>query len=201
MLAGGAAVADAWMETVADIDDSILLKAVDEAQAAAAAAGREERAPVIRLLKPTQLFYKAKLQKVKQSLDVEKGDIAKSLTEAFELAAAFTPKDPAAQQIVELKNFIRLLSARKASKAEGVTLKNVIRTIAELHKFQLLRGRAEGLADVDIIDLSAFLEEGTSALARALPALKWLAKHAGLAWAVTELAAPEKSKRVEPGEQ
>ena len=31
MAAGGAAVADSWMETVADIDDTILLWAVDAA--------------------------------------------------------------------------------------------------------------------------------------------------------------------------
>ena len=60
------------MVAVADIDDSILLKAV------AAAAGREERPPVICLLKPTKLFYKATPQKVKQRLDVKKGDMAKS---------------------------------------------------------------------------------------------------------------------------
>ena len=119
MLAGGAAVADAWMETVADIDGSILLKAaVDEAQAAAAAAGTEERPPVIRFLQPTKLCYKAQRQKAKQSMDGEKGDMAKSLPKAFELAAAFRPKDPASQQIVEWKNFIRLLAARKASKAQ-----------------------------------------------------------------------------------
>ena len=54
--AGGAAVADAWMETVADIDDPILLRAVDEAHAAAATVRREERPPIVRLLKPTKLL-------------------------------------------------------------------------------------------------------------------------------------------------
>ena len=74
-----------------------------------------------------------------------------------------------------------MLAAKKASRAEGATLKNFIRIIAELHKFQLLRGRAEGLADVDLLDLSAFLEGGASAPARALPSLKWFAKHASRA--------------------
>ena len=39
MKAGGSAVADAWMEVAADVDDAILLRAVDEAHVAAAAGG------------------------------------------------------------------------------------------------------------------------------------------------------------------
>ena len=77
------------------------------------------------------------------------------------------------------------------AKAELATIK--VRTIAELQKLQLLRGRAEGLLDVDVIDLSAFLESGMSAPSRALPALRWFVKHAGVAWLVGELIASDSS--------
>ena len=87
------------------------------------------------------------------------------------------------------------------AKAEPATIKNVVRTTAELHKFQLLRGRAEGLLDVDVIDLSAFLESGTSAPSRALPALRWFVKHAGVAWSVGELIAPDRVRRAAYGEK
>ena len=107
------------METVADIDGSVLLRAVDEAQAAAASASREERPPVIRLLKPAKLFHKAKPQRPKQTEATEQGDLAKSLAESFEVTAARKPKEPAAPQVGEWKNFIRLLASRKAPKAGG----------------------------------------------------------------------------------
>ena len=60
MKAGGSAVADAWMEVAADVDDTILLRAVDKAQMAAAAARQGERPPVIRYFKLSKPFYKAR---------------------------------------------------------------------------------------------------------------------------------------------
>ena len=53
---------------------------------------------------------------------------------------------------------------------------------------------------MDLIDLSTFLTEGTSAPSRALPALCWFSKHAALEWAVGDLVAPERTRGTEPGE-
>ena len=86
---------------------------------------------------------------------------------------AYKPRNCTSQQLTDWRSFLRqLLTVRKAAKAESATIKNVIRTIAELHKSQLLRGRAEGLLDVDVIDLPAFLESGASAPSWALPAFR-----------------------------
>ena len=52
MGAGGSAVADAWMEATAVVDDSQLLRAVDDAQAAAHSRQQEERPPLARYMKP-----------------------------------------------------------------------------------------------------------------------------------------------------
>ena len=73
--------------------------------------------------------------------------MAKSLPKAFELAAAFRPKGPASRS--------RSWSGRISS-ACWLPGKRPRRnpTVAELNRFQLLRGSAEGLADVDI-DVSA----------------------------------------------
>ena len=86
--------------------------------------------------------------------------------------------------MVEWRSFLRQLTASKAQKAEPATVKSVVQTVTELYQFQLLRGRAAGLADVALIDLSSFLTEGTSAPSRALPALRWFSKHAALDWAL-----------------
>ena len=126
--------------------------------------------------------------------------LAPSLAEAFELCEAFKPKDATDQQLIEWRSFLRQLTARKAQKAEPATVKNVVRTVTELYQFQFTRGRAAGLADVGLIDLSSFLTEGISAPSRALPALRWFSKHAALDWALGDLVAPERTRQTEPGE-
>ena len=57
---GGSAVADAWMEVAADVDDAILLRAVDEAHMAATAARRGSAPPAIRHFQLSKPFYKAR---------------------------------------------------------------------------------------------------------------------------------------------
>ena len=155
MQAGGSAVADAWMEATAVADDSQLLRALDEAQAAAQSSRQEELPLLARYMKPAKLFYKAR-----QKAGLEG---AGSLVETFAMVHAYRPRSCTSQQLTDWRSFLRQLTARKVAKAEPATIKNVIRTIAELHKFQLLRGRAECLLDVGVIDLSAFLESGSGA--------------------------------------
>ena len=55
---GGSVVADAWMETIADLDNSKLLLEVDQARAAGSA-GSRGTTPFVRCLRPTKLFRKA----------------------------------------------------------------------------------------------------------------------------------------------
>ena len=43
-----------------------------------------------------------------------------------------------------------------------------------------MRGRAEGLLDVDVVALAPFLTANTSEPSRALLALKWFSKHGAL---------------------
>ena len=50
--------------------------------------------------------------------------------------------------------------------AEATTFKNAIKTLQELYHFQILRGRAQGLEEVDPVDLDAFLHGGTTAPTR-----------------------------------
>ena len=182
MKAGGSAVADAWMEVAADVDDTTLLRAVDEAHMAAAAARQGERPPVIRYFKLSKPFYKARPKPAKAVQRNADDALARSLAEAFELCEAFKPMDATDQQLIEWRSFLRQLTARKAQKAEPATVKKVVRTVTELYQFQLIRGRAAGLADVGLIDLSSFLTEGTSAPSRALPALRWFNKHCMRPW-------------------
>ena len=116
-------------------------------------------------MKPAKLFDKAR-QKQAKMVRVAEDDLARSLAETFAMVHAYGPKTCTSQQLTDWRSFLRQLTARKVAKAEPATIKNVIRTIAGLHKFQLLRGRAEGLLDVDddVMDLSAFLESGTFAV-------------------------------------
>ena len=69
--------------------------------------------------------------------------------------------------------------------AERATVDGCLRSLRELLHFQLLRGRAGGLADVDKIDLFAFLEQRTKAPVRALNG--WFSKHASLEWELADL--------------
>ena len=46
--------------------------------------------------------------------------------------------------------------------AEAITFKNAIKTLQELYHFQILRGRAQGLEEVDPVDLDAFLHGGAA---------------------------------------
>ena len=125
--------------------------------------------------------------------------MARSLAEAFELCEASKPKGATEQQLLEWRSFLRQLTAKKAQKAEPATVKNLVRTVTELYQFQLIRGRAAGLAEVDFIDLSSFLTEGTSAPSRALPALRWFNKHAALRIGLLPRCA-QRTRRAEPGE-
>ena len=76
-----------------------------------------------------------------------------------------------------------------AATAEAITFKNASKTLQELYHFQILRGRAQGLEEVDPVDLDAFLHGGTTAPTRGLQALRWISKNAQLQWTLPELTA------------
>ena len=63
---------------------------------------------------------------------------------SFLSGVAFKPRRTTEQQLIECRSFRRQLMAKKADKAEPATVKNVVRTVTELYKFQLIRGRAGG---------------------------------------------------------
>ena len=58
---------------------------------------------------------------------------------------------------------VKRLVRNHAATAEATTFKNAIKTLQELYHFQILRGRAQGLEEVDPVDLDAFLHGGTTA--------------------------------------
>ncbi|CAE7271839.1 unnamed protein product [Symbiodinium natans] len=74
-----------------------------------------------------------------------------------------------------------------ASHTEPVTFRNVIRTLRGLYHFQVLRGRLQGLEEVEPVDVDTFLHEGTKAPSRSLQALRWANKNATLQWLIPEL--------------
>ena len=82
---------------------------------------------------------------------------------------------------------VKRLVRNHAATAEATTFKNAIKTLQELHHFQILRGRAQGLEEVDPVDLDAFLHGGTTAPTRGLQALRWISKNAQLQWTLPEL--------------
>ena len=75
---------------------------------------------------------------------------------------------------------VKRLVQNHAATAEAATFKNAIKTLQELYHFQILRGRAQGLEEVDPVDLDAFLHGGTTAPTRGLQALRWISKNAHL---------------------
>ena len=83
-------------------------------------------------------------------------------------------------------SFKRLVQSHAAT-AEAITFKNAIKTLQELYHFQILRGRAQGLEEVDPVDLDAFLHGGTTAPTQRLQALRWISKNAQLQWTLPEL--------------
>ena len=94
---------------------------------------------------------------------------------------------------------VKRLVQNHAATAEAATFKNAIKTLQELYHFQILRGRAQGLEEVDPVDLDAFLHGGTTAPTRGLQALRWISKNAQLQWALPELRRVKQPKAV--GEQ
>ena len=62
-----------------------------------------------------------------------------------------------------------------------------------------MRGRAQGLEEVDPVDLDIFLHGGTIAPTRGLQALRWISKNAQLQWTLPELRQVKQPKAV--GEQ
>ena len=94
---------------------------------------------------------------------------------------------------------VKRLVQNHAATAEAATFKNAIKTLQELYHFQILGGRAQGLEEVDPVDLDAFLHGGTTAPTRGLQALRWISKNAQLQWALPELRRVKQPKAV--GEQ
>ena len=71
---------------------------------------------------------------------------------------------------------VKRLVQNHAATAEAASFKNAIKTLQELYHFQILRGRAQGLEEVDPVDLDAFLHGGTTAPTRGLQALRWISQ-------------------------
>ena len=94
---------------------------------------------------------------------------------------------------------VKRLVQNHTATAEAATFKNAIKTLQELYHFQILRGRAQGLEEVDPVDLDAFLHGGTTAPTRGLQALRWISKNAQLQWVLPELRRVKQPKAV--GEQ
>ena len=94
---------------------------------------------------------------------------------------------------------VKRLVQNHAATAEAATFKNAIKTLQELYHFQILRGRAQGLEEVDPVDLDAFLHGGATAPTRGLQALRWISKNAQLQWELPELRRVKQPKAV--GEQ
>ena len=97
---------------------------------------------------------------------------------AFRPAGALTP----ARDSLCLR-----VAAQKCQAAEEATVKRALTTLAELKQFQILRGRVDGLADLDLVDLDAFLQSGTQAPGRAIQSLRWFNGAASLVWPVSQL--------------
>ena len=115
MKAGGSAVADAWMEAAAVVADSQLLRAVDDAQAAAQSSRQEERPPLACDMKP-KLFHKARQKQAKKA-PVAEDDLARSLAVTFAMVHAYRPRNCTSQQLTDWRSFLRQLTVRKAAKA------------------------------------------------------------------------------------
>ena len=82
---------------------------------------------------------------------------------------------------------VKRLVRNHAATTEANTFQNAIKTLQELYHFQILRGRAQGLEEVDSVDLDAFLYGGTTAPTRGLQAVRRISKNAQLQWTLREL--------------
>ena len=182
----GPAVANAWAATAAVPEEVTELFAVEQAVLAGRSVGAG--GPRQRCQRPAQLLLRARPRQPKVRPPAAATDqVSDRLAYFFERAGAHRPVScPEARQR-EWRTFLSQVAARKVSAAEPATIDRVLRTIEELERWQLSRGRADGLSDCDSVDLSAFLTEGTTAPARALSALRWFAKHGRLGWDFSEL--------------
>eukprot|EP00439_Symbiodinium_sp_Y106_P034627 s3674_g4.t1 len=182
----GPAVANAWAATAAVPEGVTELFAVEQAVLAGSSVGAG--GPRQRCQRPAQLLLPARPRQPKVRPPAAATDqVSDRLAYFFERAGAHRPVScPEARQR-EWRTFLSQVAVRKVSAAEPATIDRVLRTIEELERWQFSRGRADGLSDCDSVDLSAFLTEGTTAPARALSALRWLAKHGRLGWDFPEL--------------
>ena len=186
-------MADAWLAASKDLDPLPGLHAVEVAYQAAAVAPSQSRPWTQRKVQPKRLFARARPRHTAARKAGDASGLVEELALLLEEAGAFRPKHAKESQLQEWKGYLRQVAEQKVEAAEEATVKNVIRSLAELSRFQLLRGRAEGLRDVDVVDLASFLTAGTSAPSRALPALRWFSKHGALAWEVQSLRPPPRS--------
>ncbi|CAE7241463.1 clpC [Symbiodinium natans] len=197
--AGGHAVADAWAEVCNDREDGAALGFVRQA-VDAAAARPAVRAAVVKKLQLGRMARSVKERAGQRASDasVPDSEAANELAQFMEAAGAHEPGDRTERRSADWKNLLSSLAERKVKEAERATVDGCLRSLRELLHFQLLRGRAGGLADVDKIDLFAFLEQGTKAPVRALNGLRWFSKHASLEW---ELADLQPSRPVQAGKE
>jgi len=182
----GHAVADAWSELSQDLEDDALMSLVDRAVAAGAAAPPATQ-PVVRLSKMMRKRPVAERAPQRRQRPDVSGPVAAELADYLVAAGARRPADLRGDRRQEWVSFLRVLAANKVAAAEEATINKTLKTLRELSQCQQLRGRSDGLGDIDSIDLFAFLQEGTQAPARALAGLRWFVKLSGLPWELGDL--------------
>ena len=155
----------------ADEDSLVLVHSA----ALAGRQARQSRPPLPRRYKPVPLHGRVRQQ-------AAAGPLREGITTAMidELAALLVNarcRRPRGEltyaRQAEWELSVKRLVQGHAATAEAITFKNAIKTLQELFHFQILRGCAQGLEEVDPVDLDAFLHGGTTAPTRGNAQLQW----------------------------
>ena len=197
----GPEVAVAWQQARARSAEGDSLALVHAAALAGRQVSQASRPPLPRRYKPVPLHGRVRQQ---AAVGPPKEGITTAMID--ELSALLVDarcRRPRGEltyaRQAEWEMSVKRLVQNHAATAEATTFKNAVKTLQELYHFQILRGRAQGLEEVDPVDLDAFLHGGTTAPTRGLQALRWISKNAQLQWALPELRRVKQPKAV--GEQ
>ncbi|CAE7366109.1 clpC [Symbiodinium natans] len=185
----GPEVAASWQEVRGRLRDASGLALVHAAAEAGAQVSCPSRPPLPRRYKPVPPGGRIKQQAaVPKAKDGITEAMIRELTDLLLGAHCRRPKgELTSDRQREWEASVHRLVVTQASHTEPVTFRNVIRTLRELYHFQVLRGRLQGLEEVEPVDVDTFLHEGTKAPSRSLQALRWANKNATLQWLIPEL--------------
>ena len=185
----GPEVAASWQEVRGRLRDASGLALVHAAAEAGAQVSSPSRPPLPRRYKPVPPGGRIKQQAaVPKAKDGITEAMIRELTDLLVDAHCRRPKgELTSERQREWEASVHRLVVTQASHTEPVTFRNVIRTLRELYHFQVLRGRLQGLEEVEPVDVDTFLHEGTKAPSRSLQALRWANKNATLQWLIPEL--------------